>query len=178
MTNVQAVKRAVRSALEIEAKERTIEKGFQSGKFKIDEDDWDKLVRNLHIQQLKKNCYRVSLQHDISVNIQPGLGVEIGAASGTLVGAGVGGVSGATIGAIVGSVVPGPGTIIGAVVGGLIGTGVGGGVGGTGGAGGGAVIGKAVKKYEQNFRLNAADILSRLNNFRRVDNTVYATVEE
>ena len=178
MTNRQAVKRAVRSALETEAKERTLGLGFQSGKFKIDTDDWDKLVQNLRIELLEENCYRVSLPCDISIDIQPGLGVEIGAVAGTVMGGVAGGGIGVTIGAIVGSVVPGPGTVIGGIVGGLIGTGIGSGVGGTGGAGGGAVIGKAAKKYAQNFRIYAEDILNHFSNFKTVDNTVYATVGE
>ena len=186
MANYQ-IKRQIRTALESVAKERTHQRGFQSGITKIDEDDWDTLVLNLHSVQLQGNSYRVSLPRHISVNsvnIQHVSGVPIGVVSGTLVGGTAGGVSGATIGAMVGSVaVPVLGTLIGAGVGGVIGSGVGGLVGGvvgdivgaTSGGVGGASFGKGVENYEQNIRIYAEDIFSNLSDVDTDDNTVYAT---
>ena len=177
-TSVEKVQDKVMSALKTEAKKQTLQRGFQSGVFKIDSDDWDNLLAELCIKKKDHNCYEVSLPSFVKVCIQPGLAVMIGAASGTLVGGSVGGVSGATVGGILGSVVPGPGTVTGAVVGGLIGTAIGGGVGSTGGGVGGAIIGKGVKKYKHSFYISADDIFSQLSeNFISDSGKVYATVK-
>ena len=176
MANVKAVKSKVRAGLEAEAKEQTQNKGFQSGEFVIDSDDWDKLVKNLGCEKLKDNCYQVSLPSYITVGIQPGYGVAIGAVSGTLAGGATGGGVGAGIGALVGFVFPGIGNIFGAGVGGLIGAGVGSVVGLAGGGGGGALIGKAVKKYGQKFDISAEDILSNFSDSYTEDNIVYAEI--
>ena len=156
--NVQEVKAAVMSALKTEAKKQTLERGFQSGVFKIDSDDWDYLLAELCIKE--HNCYKfqVSLPSFVQVCIQPGLADVIGAVSGTLVGGTAAVASGATIGAIVGSVVPGIGNIVGAGVGGVIGAGIGVGTGVTGGVAG-AIIGKGLKKHKHSYIISLVSLV-------------------
>ena len=65
--NVEKVQDEVMSALKTEAKKQTLKRGFQSGVFKIDSDDWDNLLAELCIKEKDHNCYEVSLPSFVQV---------------------------------------------------------------------------------------------------------------
>ena len=137
------------------------------GDFIIDEDDKNRLLRNLRITNSTVSC-----PANIKIRIYNLKHVKKGAASGAGIAGATGLAGGAIAGAVIGTVVPGIGNIVGFLVGGAIGVFAGTAGGAAAGASIGAGIGGLVS-YDKPVRVTARQVFQELPGFTECDNKVY-----
>ena len=152
--NVKArIQPKIRAAVETVARER------RPNGFRVDKDDFERLMEVITIERIRSNencsssmslhAHRVdlSVQADLQIRVYPmspvKKGAAIGGGAGAVVGAAGGTAGGIAAGAVIGSVVPVAGTIVGGIIGGVVGFFGGLAAGGSVGAGAGAGIGAA-----------------------------------